>query len=249
MTVTADIGLLLVGFVLLTMPVFALVSRGRPGDPDVAKRPTTVLLGRWIRDWVMWLVSPLERSLVALGISPDVLNVSGAVCGLAAGAAYVGGHSTLAGWLILLGGLADIMDGRVARARGLASPYGEFLDSMLDRFAEVFAFVGLASYVSTLSLGPLAVTLAAGGSLLVSYARAKGDAVGVACRGGVMQRAERLVLLALASILDRSVTGAAGWPPGTLIVYAVWVIGIGALGTALYRTVVIARTLKSGNRE
>ena len=155
----------------------------------------------------------------------------------------------MAGWFILLGGLADIMDGRVARARGLASPYGEFLDSMLDRFAEVFAFVGLACYVSALFLGSLAVTLAAGGSLLVSYARAKGDAVGVACRGGVMQRAERLVLLALASILDRSVTAAAGWPPGTLIVYAVWIIGIGALGTALYRTVFIARTLRRGNRE
>ena len=249
MTVTADVGLLLVGFVLLTMPVFAVVSRGRPVDPDVARRPASVMLGRWIRDWVMWLIRPLERSLVASGISPDVLNVLGAVCGLAAGAAYVGGASALAGWFILLGGLADIMDGRVARARGLASPYGEFLDSMLDRFAEVFAFVGLAFYLSPLALGPLAVTFAAGGSLLVSYARAKGDAVGVACRGGVMQRAERLVLLALASILDRTVAAAAGWPPGTLTVYAVWIIAIGALGTALYRTVFIARTLKRGNRE
>jgi CDP-diacylglycerol--glycerol-3-phosphate 3-phosphatidyltransferase len=105
------------------------------------------------------------------------------------------------------------------------------------------------SLLFTLPFGPLAVTLAAGASLLVSYARAKGDAVGVACRGGVMQRAERLVLLALASILDRSVTGAVGWLPGTLIVYAVWVIGVGALGTALYRTVYIARALKRESRD
>lgn len=249
MTLTANFGLVLVALVVLTMPVFALVSRGRPGDPDVAKRPTTVILGRWVRDWVMWLVSPLERALVASGISPDVLNVLGAVFGLAAGAAYIGAATTLAGWMILLGGLADIMDGRVARARGLASPYGEFLDSMLDRFAEAFAFAGLAFYAARTPLGALAVALAVGGSLLVSYARAKGDAVGVACRGGVMQRAERLVLLALASILDRSVTSAAGWRPGTLIVYAVWIIGIGALGTALYRTVFIARTLRAGNRK
>jgi phosphatidylglycerophosphate synthase len=249
MTLTANFGLVLVALVVLTMPVFAIVSRGRPGDPDVARRPTTVILGRWVRDWVMWLVSPLERVLVASGVSPDVLNVLGAVFGLAAGAAYVGAATTLAGWFILLGGLADIMDGRVARARGLASPYGEFLDSMLDRFAEAFAFAGLAFYASRTPLGALAVTLAVGGSLLVSYARAKGDAVGVACRGGVMQRAERLVLLALASILDRSVTSAAGWPPGTLIVYAVWVIGIGALGTALYRTVVIARALRTRSRD
>jgi phosphatidylglycerophosphate synthase len=248
MTVTANIGLFLVAVVLLTMPVFAIVSRGRPGDPDVANRPTTVILGRWVRDWVMWLIGPLERSLVASGISPDALNVLGAVFGLAAGAAYVRASTALAGWFILLGGLADIMDGRVARARGLASPFGEFLDSMLDRFAEVFAFVGLAVYLSATPPGALAVTLAAGSSLLVSYARAKGDAVGVACRGGVMQRAERLVLLALASIFDRSVTYAAGWTQGTLILYAVWIIGVGALGTALYRTVVIAHTLRIGNR-
>jgi phosphatidylglycerophosphate synthase len=247
--VTANIALLLVGVVLLTMPVFAIVSRGRAGDPDVATRPTTVILGRWIRDWVMWLITPLERSLVASGITPDALNVLGAVFGLAAGVAYARGSTALAGWFILLGGMADILDGRVARARGLASRYGEFLDSMLDRFAEVFTFVGLAVYLSVTPAGALAVTLAVGSSLLVSYARAKGDAVGVACRGGVMQRAERLVLLALASIFDRSVISAAGWADGTLIFSAVWVIGLGALGTALYRTVAIARALRAGNRD
>jgi CDP-diacylglycerol--glycerol-3-phosphate 3-phosphatidyltransferase len=193
----------------------------------------------------MWLIAPLERSLIASGISPDALNVLGAVFGLAAGVAYVRASPALAGWFILLGGLADILDGRVARARGLASRYGEFLDSMLDRFAEVFAFVGLAAYLSVTPAGALAVTLAAGSSLLVSYARAKGDAVGVACRGGVMQRAERLVLLALASIFDRSIASAAGWAYGTLLFATVWIIGLGALGTALYRTVAIARALRS----
>ena len=246
---TANLPLVLVAVVVLTMPVFAIVSRGRAGDPDVATRPTTVILGRWIRDWVMWLIAPLERALVASGVSPDALNVLGAVFGLAAGVAYVRGSTALAGWFILLGGLADILDGRVARARSLASRYGEFLDSMLDRFAEVFTFVGLAAYLSVTPAGALAVTLAAGSSLLVSYARAKGDAVGVARRAGVMQRAERLVLLALASILDRAIASAAGWADGTVIFAVVWIIGIGAMGTALYRTVVIARALRTENRE
>ena len=120
---------------------------------------------------------------------------------------------------------------------------------MLDRFAEVFTFVGLAAYLSVTPAGALAVTLAAGSSLLVSYARAKGDAVRVACRAGVMQRAERLVLLALASILDRAIASAAGWADGTVIFAVVWIIGIGAMGTALYRTVVIARALRTENRE
>lgn len=241
---TGTIALAAVVAVVLTMPVYAVVSRGRPLDPDVARRPTTVLLGYWVRDWVMWMVTPLERALVASGVSPDVLNVSGAVMGLAAGLAYTRGSPELAGWCILVGGLADIMDGRVARARGLVSPYGEFLDSMLDRFSEVFAFVGLGLYVARIPTGVEATILAAGSSLLVSYARAKGDAVGVACRGGVMQRAERLVLLALTSLVDRLVTSAAGWPVGSLLVGALWLIGLGALGTAIYRTIFIARALR-----
>jgi CDP-diacylglycerol--glycerol-3-phosphate 3-phosphatidyltransferase len=117
---------------------------------------------------------------------------------------------------------------------------------MLDRFAEVFAFVGLGLYLRSLPSGIPATVLAAGSSLLVSYARAKGDAVGVACRGGVMQRAERLVLLALTSLIDRLVTSAAGWPEGALLLAAVWLIGAGALGTAIYRTIFIARALRPG---
>jgi phosphatidylglycerophosphate synthase len=243
MTANAALAVVVV-VIVLTMPVYAVVSRGRPLDPEVARRPTTILLGLWVRDWVMWMVTPLERALVAAGVSPDVLNVVGALMGLVAGIAYAQGSPTAAGWFILLGGLADIMDGRVARARGLTSAYGAFLDSMLDRFAEVFAFVGLAIYLSEVPSGVLATTLAAGSSLLVSYARAKGGELGVDCRGGVMQRAERLVVLALASLLDPAATSAAGWTGGTLLVGAVWIIAIGALGTALYRTIVIARALR-----
>jgi phosphatidylglycerophosphate synthase len=241
----AYIALGVIAFALLTMPVYALVSRGRPLDPDVARRPTTVLLGYWIRDWVMWVIAPLERALISSGVSPDALNITGALCGLVAGVAFAMHSPETAGCFILLGGMADIMDGRVARARGLVSNYGEFLDSMLDRFAEVFAFVGLGAYLWHRHYGLIAVTLAAGSSLLVSYARAKGGLVGVDQRGGVMQRAERLVLLALGSLLDGVVTRAADWRPGTLLLIVVWVIGIGALGTALYRTVAIARALRN----
>jgi len=241
---TGTIALAAVVAIVLTMPVYAVVSRGRPLDPEVARRPATVLLGYWVRDWVMWMVTPLERALIGSGISPDVLNVLGAVMGFAAGVAYARGAPEIAGWFIILGGVADIMDGRVARARNLVSPYGEFLDSMLDRFSEVFAFVGLGLYLAPIPSGIPATVLAAGSSLLVSYARAKGDAVGVACRGGVMQRAERLVLLALTSLVDRLVTSSAGWHEGTMLLAAVWLIGLGALGTAIYRTLFIARALK-----
>ncbi|HXY30568.1 MAG TPA: CDP-alcohol phosphatidyltransferase family protein [Gemmatimonadaceae bacterium] len=236
--------LLLTLVALATMPVYAFVKGRRPVDADVARRPTTILLGTWIRDWLMWLITPIEQALVRGGVSPDALNYIGGVLGLFAGIAY--GRSLLAvgGWLILLGGLADILDGRVARARGIASNYGEFLDSMLDRFAEMFAFMGLAVYFRPSRWEMLATVLALGGSMMVSYARAKGEGVGVDCRGGIMQRAERLVLLALASLLDDPLTHTFGWSPGSVLLVAIFAIGVGSVGTAVYRTFYIARELR-----
>ena len=67
----------LVALLLLTMPVFAIVSRGRALDADVARRPTTIILGSWIRDWLMWLIAPVEKGMVRAGVSPDALNLTG----------------------------------------------------------------------------------------------------------------------------------------------------------------------------
>lgn len=248
MTATDLLTLAFAAFLLLTMPVYAVIARGRPLDAEVAKRPKTILIGYWVRDWLMWMLSPLERGFVRARVSPDLFNLLGAAFGFAAGIAYAFAALPLGGWLVLCGGLADIFDGRIARARGLVAPHGAFVDSTLDRFAETFAFIGLAVYVSP---GPVwqtvAVALALGSSLLVSYTRARGEALGVECKGGVMQRAERLVLLVLASLFDGIVTTRAGWAPGTLLAGTVLVLGIGAFGTAVYRTVVITRALLHRN--
>lgn len=235
--------LLAVAALLLTMPAFALVARSRAVDADVANRPTTALLGQWVRDWLMWLIGPLERALVRAGASPDVFNWLGVAFGAAAGAAFAAGALGAAGWLVLLGGAADVFDGRIARARGVADARGAFLDSTLDRFAETFTLAGVVVYLSRAPWMTLAAALALGGSLLVSYARARGEALGVTERGGVMQRAERLVVLALAALLDPLATARSGWRPGTLLAGAVALIAAGALGTALWRTARVASRL------
>ena len=229
--------------VVATMPVFALVSRNRPRDPDVARRSASALLGFWVRDWVMWLIGPAERLLVRSGVSPDVFNYLGVAFGAAAGVAFAQRELALAGWAILLGGLADIFDGRIARARGLTSRYGAFMDSTLDRFAEALSFVGVTWYLSSTPAGAALSVTAISGSLLVSYTRARGEAVGVTGTGGVMQRAERLVLLALGGLADAAVTSRMGWPEGRVLLVAVAIIAIGSMATAIYRTASIAKTL------
>jgi CDP-diacylglycerol---glycerol-3-phosphate 3-phosphatidyltransferase len=239
------IALTLLAAAVATMPIFALIRRGKPVDADVARRSTTVLLGYFARDWVMWAIGPVERALVRAKVSPDVFNYLGVLFGGCAGVAFAFQELSLAGWMILLGGLADIFDGRIARARGLTNSYGAFMDSTLDRFAEVFAFVGVGWYLSGTPAGVAVSMLAVSGSLLVSYTRARGEAVGVTGTGGVMQRAERLVILALAALFDAAAAARFGWAPGTLLTGAVTLIAVGALGTAVYRTASIARTLSS----
>ncbi|MFC1661234.1 CDP-alcohol phosphatidyltransferase family protein, partial [Gemmatimonadota bacterium] len=144
---------------------------------------------------------------------------------------------------VLLGGMADVLDGRVARARGLASPRGAFLDSTLDRFAEVAVFAGLAVHFHGRPLVTLILALALGGSLLVSYTRARGESQGVVCKVGLMQRAERLLLLGFGGLLDPSVADWTGGPPGGLLTWVLALIAVGTVSTAIYRTVWISRRL------
>jgi len=229
--------------VLATMPVFALVSRNRPMDPDVARRSASALLGFWVRDWLMWLIGPIERALIRARVSPDFFNYLGVAFGIASGVAFAWHELAWAGWAILFGGLADIFDGRIARARGLANRYGAFMDSTLDRFTEVFSFIGVTWYLSGTPFGAALSVTAICGSLLVSYTRARGEAVGVSGTGGVMQRAERLVLLALGGLADRALTTRMEWSEGTVLMAVVALIAVGSMGTAVYRTASIAKTL------
>jgi CDP-diacylglycerol--glycerol-3-phosphate 3-phosphatidyltransferase len=243
------VALALVGGLLLTMPVFAVVSRNRAIDPDVARRRRSIILGRWVRDWLMWVIGPIERAMIRAGVSPDALNYLGVVFGLAAGLAFAHQHLAAGGWLILLGGVADVFDGRVARARGVTNQYGAFADSTLDRFTESFTFLGLIVYFQHSHLFDFATAAAISGSLLVSYTRARGEAQGVSNTSGVMQRAERLVLLGLGGIVDPVITSRLSWPQGTVLGWIVVLIAVGSWGTAIYRTFAIGNELKRRDKE
>ena len=233
---------------VLTMPIYHAVAKRRGKDPlEVADRGTFIL-GRFLREWFYWFVGPIERTSLALGLPPIFWNIVGVVLGGVAGWAFAVSHFSIGGWAVLLGGVADVLDGRIARAQGVASEQGAFLDSTLDRFAEMGAFVGLAVRFGGSSAGLVWVTTALGGSLLVSYARARGESLGVVCKLGVMQRAERLMLLGLAGILDPGVS--ARWHPewaeswgGALLLPVLVLIALGTVGTAIFRTWWIARRL------
>lgn len=235
------LGLLAVGFA--TMPIFALSSSSAGEDPHASSAHGGFILGEFVKRWFIWFIRPVERASLALGLGPLFYNLLGVSFGLAAGALFVGGWIGWGGWAVLLGGIADILDGRVARARGMASPKGAFIDSTLDRFAEVAAFIGLALWFRDSTVGLALALTAMGGSLLVSYTRARGESLGVLCTKGVMQRAERLLGVGLGAIIDPSVSAALGREDGLVLLWVLGVIAVGTVGTAIYRTIWITARL------
>lgn len=233
----------ILAFAIASMPVFAVTALGRPDPHDVSDRGGFVL-GSFIRSWFYWFIRPIEWISLTLRLSPTAFNLLGAGLGVLAGVFFATGRANLGGWAVLMGGAADVLDGRIARARNMANQRGAFLDSTLDRFAEVGAFVGITVMYGDSPVALALVASALGGSLLVSYARARGESVGVVCKVGVMQRAERLLLVGFGGILDPAICEWRGWEPGTFLLWLVGLMAVGTVGTAVYRTAWIAARLE-----
>ena len=160
-----------------------------------------------LRDPVYRILDPATAWLIRSGIHPNTITTLGFVVTVAAGYLYHLDHVRTAGVFVLLGGLFDIFDGRVARESERASRFGSFYDSTLDRISEIVVFLGLLSLYNGYGteLADIwmiyVILVAAAGSLMVSYTRAKAEALGIPCTVGLMQRAERVVLLGLGSAL------------------------------------------------
>jgi CDP-diacylglycerol--glycerol-3-phosphate 3-phosphatidyltransferase len=233
---------------LLSMGLYRL--RGGRRDEDALGKSAQFLGGRgdFVLHWFLWLVAPATRLSLRIGLTADFYNFAGLVLGAGAGLAVALGQLEVGGWALVLSGVCDILDGRIARATGATSPYGAFIDSLLDRFIEMFFFVGFAFLVRHSGPGAVAATFALGSSVLVSYARAMGESLGVECTGGLMQRGERLALLCLGCLADRPVAGVLGQPVGTLLTGVAYLIGATSFVTAVHRTVWIARRLRARPR-
>jgi len=152
-------------------------------------------------------VDPIINWLVDRRVHPNTLSTIGFLITVSSGFFFHSHHVRTAGILILLGGIFDLFDGTVARRTGLASPFGAFYDSTLDRLSEIAVYLGLLSLYNDyrLELGDVgtiyAIMLAMAGSVMISYTRARAEALGIDCTVGLMQRAERVILIGFAALL------------------------------------------------
>jgi len=160
-----------------------------------------------VEHWLVGILQPIIDAMVRRRVHPNVLSTMGFLVTMSSAFAFGYNHIRTAGVLILLGGVFDIFDGRVARATGLASQFGAFYDSTLDRISEIAVYVGLLSLYNDYhpELGDVgtiyAIMLAMAGSLMVSYTRARAEALGIDCKVGLMQRGERVVMIGLAALI------------------------------------------------
>ncbi len=170
-------------------------------------------------------LAPVGDNLRKTGISPDHLTVLGILMSASAAVSIGAGHLRLGLLLLFLAGIPDLLDGAVAKASGTASTRGAFFDSVSDRLSDALLFGGVAWYLQTeygghMALLPYAVFACAA---LVSYQRAKADALGFDARGGLMERAERFIVLGIGLLFSE------------LLVPVLWLMLAATAGTAVYR--------------
>ncbi len=183
---------------------------------------------RTLTDWARWrsrsLLDTLGALLAGIGLHPNLMTVIG-LLGNGIGAVMLAqGNFLLGGIIILVMGPIDALDGATARARGESSPWGAFVDSTTDRWSEAVILLGLmVHYVGQNDpAGAVVVMLALIGSLMVSYSRARAEALGFDANVGLLTRMERYLVLVPALVLNKAQIG-------------LWIIATLANITALQR--------------
>lgn len=173
-------------------------------------------------------IHPLIQLLTRWDMHPNTFTTLGfLISGLSA--YFMGiGSFRIASFLVLGAGICDTIDGKLARDSGKVTKFGALFDSTLDRYSEVLLFFGIAfNFIENdLYLSSIAVAVALGGSLMVSYIRARAEALGFECKVGILQRPERLLLIAAGSLIH----------PYALIT-AIWIIAILSNITAVVRII------------
>ncbi len=163
-------------------------------------RPVIKSLWDSIKKGYLRLIEPVADYLVRHRVNPNVITTIGTLCTLAAAVIYAFGHISIAGWVLGLTALFDVLDGIVARRTGRETKFGAFYDSSLDRVSDGAVLAGLTVFYATdtprHSVAMVVICLLAIiGTFLTSYTRARADALGIDAKVGLIQRVERVVLL------------------------------------------------------
>jgi CDP-diacylglycerol--glycerol-3-phosphate 3-phosphatidyltransferase len=188
------------------------------------------MIGERVRKWTYGIFNAIAHAIGRTGISPNALTIMGFLLHLGVAYLLARGWFLWGGLAIVFAGIFDALDGAVARASNRVSKFGAFLDSNLDRFSEALLYFGLLLYYVRYgtTLYTILVYAAMIGSLMVSYARARAEGIGVQLREGMMTRFERLTILVVALVFN-------------IVPVALWVLAILTNLTAVQRMYLVWR--------
>ena len=174
--------------------------------------------------YLSWPFDRMADLLAPTGIHPNVITWAALVANIWAGIFFAQGRLKPAAGMIVLAGLCDLLDGPVARRQNRVSLFGAFLDSILDRYADLLLFLGLLVYYALVNRFLYAVLAGAAmaGAVMVSYAKARADSLVPSVEIGFWERPERLVLMILAALTNR-------------MEVALWILAIGPNITVVHR--------------
>lgn len=199
------------------------------------------MFSRRIQQRVRHLVSLMIRPLARSGVTPNTLTVLGLLLSIVTAVVVAQGFLLAAGLLVLFAGIFDMFDGAMARVSNTATTFGAFIDSTLDRYSESIILFGLLFYALQRPslhdmLWPFApeqqwmialIFIAAVGSLMVSYAKARAEGLGLECKTGLLARPERVIILAIGLLFS-------GFSPAVLL-WALALLAIFSNVTAIER--------------
>jgi len=184
------------------------------------------LIPKWLENGFIKLLEPLINLIVKAGFHPNTFTIWGLILSVVGAVFFAFGYVRLGGVFILLGGVCDILDGKIARKSNKVTKFGALFDSSLDRYAEVFMFLGVAIYLerNEYFLTSIMIFIALGGSTMVSYVRARAEGLGYDCKVGLMQRPERVLLIGASALFH-----------SYLLIASIWIVGFLSNYTAYQR--------------
>lgn len=173
-----------------------------------------------------WLLDKIVSGLASTGVHPDLLTFFGLVVNIVAAVLFAAGEFKWAALVIILAGIFDMTDGRVARRLNRVTRFGAFFDSMIDRYSDLVLYIGLVVYYARIDRISYVVltAIALGSSQLVSYSRARAESLIPSCKVGFMERPERVVLLILGAVFDRMAP-------------VLWVVAVLSTWTVIHRII------------
>jgi CDP-diacylglycerol--glycerol-3-phosphate 3-phosphatidyltransferase len=188
------------------------------------------MLSEAARKYARVFLEPLARFISRTGISPNVITVIGFILMIGVAIVLAMGYFVLGGILITAVAIFDAVDGTLARMMGRTSRFGAFLDSTLDRFSEAVIFLGLFIYFvgQNQHLELILIYATVVGSLMVSYARARAEGIGVPLKDGLFTRFERVFILVVGLVFNQ-------------LTAALWLLAIFSNLTAVQRMYLVWR--------